>query len=117
FFANTNTENHTTVAQDMFRVLHDKGLIVPGVMTQLYCEADRRFLPDRYVEGTCPQCGYSSARGDQCDHCGRTLDAVDLLNPRCRLCGQRPISRETDHFFLDLPALQERVLAYIEAHD
>jgi methionyl-tRNA synthetase len=116
-FTHTDTQNHTTVAQDMFRVLYDKGLISSGVMTQLYCESDRRFLPDRYVEGTCPQCGYASARGDQCDQCGRTLDAVDLLNPRCRICGDPPVPCEATHFFLDLPMLQERVLAYIEAQN
>ncbi|MGH2345579.1 MAG: methionine--tRNA ligase, partial [Chloroflexota bacterium] len=116
-FTHTDTENHAGVAQDIFRVLYDKGLISLGTITQLYCEVDRQFLPDRYVEGTCPQCGYPDARGDQCDHCGRTLDAVDLIAPRCRLCGRLPIPRETTHFFLDLPALQARVLAYIEAQE
>src|SRR6185437_9435102 len=116
-FTHTDTENHAAIAQDMFRVLYDKGLISSDVMTQLYCESDRRFLPDRYVEGTCPRCGYSSARGDQCDHCGRTLDAVDLVTPRCRLCGSPPVPRETDHLFLDLGALQERIGAYIETQE
>jgi len=114
-FTHTDTENHAAVAQDIFRALYDNGLISLGAMTQLYCETDRQFLPDRYVEGTCPHCGYPDARGDQCDTCGRTLDAIDLIAPRCRLCGRRPVSREATHFFLDLPALQEQILAYIEA--
>jgi len=114
-FTHTDTENHAAVAQDIFRGLYDKGLIALGATTQLYCETDRKFLPDRYVEGSCPHCGYPDARGDQCDNCGRTLDAVDLIAPRCRLCGRPPVSREARHFFLDLPALQEHVLAYIEA--
>jgi len=114
-FTHTDTENHAAVAQDIFRALYDNGRISLGAMTQLYCETDRQFLPDRYVEGTCPHCGYPDARGDQCDTCGRTLDAVDLIAPRCRLCGRRPVSREATHFFLDLPALQEQILAYIEA--
>jgi methionyl-tRNA synthetase len=116
-FTHTDTENHAVVAQDIFRVLYDKGLISLGAMTQLYCEADRQFLPDRYVEGICPQCDYPEARGDQCDHCGRTLDAVDLITPRCRLCGGLPVRRETTHFFLNLPALREQILAYIEARE
>jgi len=114
-FTHTDTENHAAIAQDIFRALYDNGLISLGAMTQLYCETDRQFLPDRYVEGTCPHCGYPDARGDQCDTCGRTLDAIDLIAPRCRLCGRRPVSREATHFFLDLPALQEQILAYIEA--
>ena len=114
-FTHTDTENHATVARDIFRTLHDHGLISPGSTTQLYCEMDRQFLPDRYVEGTCPWCGYPNARGDQCDNCGHTLDAVELLDPRCRRCGRTPVQREATHLFFDLPALQEQVLAYIEA--
>ncbi len=113
-FTHTDTEHHAAVAQDIFRTLHAKGLISLGTMTQLYCEADRQFLPDRYVVGTCPYCGFPDARGDQCDTCGHTLDAIELLAPRCRLCGAAPVVREAIHFFLELPALQERILAYIE---
>ena len=85
-------------------------------MESPYCPTDRRFLPDRYVEGTCPHCGYTSARGDQCDNCGRTLDPVDLIAPRCRLCGSKQASleiRTTEHFFLDLPKLQEPLMAWL----
>ena len=67
----------------------------------------RRFLPDRYVEGTCPRCGYEGARGDQCDNCGSTLDAIDLINPRCRFDGTTPELRETEHFFLRSRAFNE----------
>lgn len=114
-FTHTDTEQHAAVARDIFRALYDRGTITLGTMTQLYCETDRRFLPDRYVEGTCPHCGYANARGDQCDTCGRTLDAIEIADPRCRLCGRRPVPRETAHFFLDLPALQEQIRVYIEA--
>ncbi len=113
-FTHTHTANHFRVAQEIFRTLYEKGYIFTQTQTQLYCEYDRRFLPDRYVEGTCPYCGYPNARGDQCDHCGRTLDAIDLIDPRCRLCGQRPVPRETEHFFFDLPAFTDRLLAYLE---
>ena len=67
-----------------------------------------RTLPDRYIEGTCPICGYDSARGDQCDNCGNQLDPVDLINPRSRINGETPEFVETEHFFLDLPALRRR---------
>ena len=113
-FTHTHTANHFRVAQDIFRTLYEKGYIFTQTQIQLYCEYDRRFLPDRYVEGTCPYCGYPNARGDQCDNCGRTLDAIDLIDPRCRLCGQRPIPRETEHCFFDLPAFTDRLLAYLE---
>jgi len=113
-FTHTHTVNHFRVAQDIFRTLYEKGYIFTQTQIQLYCEYDRRFLPDRYVEGTCPYCGYPNARGDQCDNCGRTLDAIDLIDPRCRLCGQRPVPRETEHFFFDLPAFTDRLLAYLE---
>ncbi len=71
-----------------------------------------RFLPDRYVEGTCPICGYADARGDQCDNCGNTLDPTDLINPRSKLTQATPELRQTEHFFFDLPQFSERLLAW-----
>ncbi|HLL80451.1 MAG TPA: methionine--tRNA ligase, partial [Ktedonobacteraceae bacterium] len=109
-YTETGTENHYRITQDFFLTLYDKGYIFKDTMESPYCPTDRRFLPDRYVEGTCPHCGYPSARGDQCDNCGRTLDPVDLIDPRCRLCGSKDSKleiRPTEHFFLDLPKLQE----------
>jgi methionyl-tRNA synthetase len=114
-FTHTDTENHAEVSRGIFRTLYDKGHITTHTTSQLYCEFDQRYLPDRYVEGTCPYCGYTSARGDQCDNCGRTLDAPDLLDPRCKLCGNTPVVRETEHFFLDLPAFEEQLLTYIDS--
>jgi len=113
-FTHTDTENHHRVAQDIFRTLLDKGYLHPKTMRQLYCEYDQKFLPDRYVHGTCPHCGYEDARGDQCEACGRPLDATELIEPRCKLCGHRPVVRETEHFFLDLPALRDRLLSWAE---
>lgn len=113
-FTHTDTENHYAVAQDLFRTLYEKGYIYTDTMVQLYCETDARFLPDRYVEGTCPHCGYPNARGDQCDNCGRTLDAIELKDPRCKICGQQPVPRESVHFFFDLPAFEQRLLEYID---
>ena len=115
-YTETGTENHYRITQDFFLTLYKKGYIFKDTMQSPYCPTDRRFLPDRYVEGTCPHCGYTSARGDQCDNCGRVLDPVDLISPRCRLCGSKESAleiRPTDHFFLDLPKLQEPLLAWL----
>ena len=111
-FTSTHTDNHTEVAQDMFLTLHRNGYIYLDTMLQPYCETDRRFLADRYVEGSCPHCGFDGARGDQCDHCGRTLDPQDLVHMTCRLCGNTPVIQETEHFFLKLSAFEQRLLEW-----
>jgi len=113
-FTHTDTENHYAVAQDIFLCLLAGGHISREVMRQLYCQAEGRFLPDRYVEGTCPFCGYEGARGDQCDRCGRVLDATELKEPRCKRDGSQPVIRDTEHFFLDLEAFSQRLLAWLE---
>lgn len=102
-FTRTGTDNHREVVHRLFLKLLGDGHITLGTMQTLYCTFDKRYLPDRYVEGTCPHCGYEGARGDQCDNCGRPLDALDLIKPRCRFCGREPEVRSTDHFFLQLP--------------
>ena len=110
-YTETDTENHWRVAQQMFLRLLERGYLYRDTMQGFYCEHCKRFLADRYVEGTCPHCGYDSARGDQCDNCGRLLDALELISPRCKICGATPVVRSTEHFFLDLekltPALRE----------
>jgi len=116
-FTTTHTDNHTEVAQDMFLTLYEKGHIYKDTMSQPYCETDRRFLADRYVEGACPHCGFESARGDQCDNCGRTLDPQDLVNMACKLCGNAPIIRETEHFFLRLSAFEDQLLEWVRKQD
>lgn len=109
-YTETGTPNHYRITQDFFLTLYEKGYIFKDTMLSPYCPTDRRFLPDRYIEGTCPHCSYTAARGDQCDNCGHTLDPVDLIDAKCRLCGSKTSKlemRQTDHFFLDLPKLQE----------
>lgn len=115
-YTHTDTENHHRIAQDFFLRLHQAGHLYREKQRQLYSETEGRFLPDRYVEGTCPVCGASGARGDQCDTCGSLLDAVDLIEPRSKTDGSRPVLRETEHFFFNLPAFSDRLLAYIESH-
>ena len=114
-FTTTHTQNHAEVAQDMFLKLYENGYIYKDTMSQAYCETDRRFLADRYVEGICPHCSFNGARGDQCENCGRTLDPQDLINMACRICGNAPVFRETEHFFLRLSAFEDRLLDWTRA--
>jgi len=106
-FTRTTTRNHYAVAQELFRTVHANGYMLEQTTRGAISPSTGRTLPDRYIEGTCPICGYDSARGDQCDNCGNQLDPVDLINPRSRVNGEVPEFIETEHFFLDLPALAE----------
>ncbi|HEX9847787.1 MAG TPA: methionine--tRNA ligase [Acidimicrobiia bacterium] len=114
-FTTTMTENHHSVTQEFFLNLLEKGYMIKGTSEQFYDPEAQRFLPDRYVEGECPHCGYPDARGDQCDNCGRTLDPTDLINPRSRLSGAEPVRRETEHYFFDLPAFADRLRDWLES--
>jgi methionyl-tRNA synthetase len=116
-FTRTTTRNHHRVVQDLFRTLYDKGYIVPRTQMGAISPSTGRTLPDRYIEGTCPICGFGSARGDQCDNCGNQLDATDLIDPRSRINGEVPVFRETEHLFFDLPAFGERLQEWIGAQD
>ena len=103
-YTRTTTGNHAHVVQEIFLAVHRNGYIVPRTTTGAISPSTGRTLPDRYVEGTCPICGYDGARGDQCDNCGNQLDAAELINPRSRINGEVPVFVETEHLFLDLPA-------------
>jgi len=112
-FTTTGTANHAQVAQDMFLTLLDKGYIYRSTVSQPYCPQCQRFLPDRYIEGTCPFCGSAAARGDQCDDCGRPINPAELINPRCRLCAATPQFKDSEHFFLKLSAFQDRLSVWV----
>jgi methionyl-tRNA synthetase len=114
-YTSTGTDNHREVTWDLFRTLREEGFITTGTTDQFFDPEAARFLPDRYVEGTCPHCGYDSARGDQCDDCGRQLDPTDLVAPRSRLTGATPVMRSTTHYFLRLSAFQDRLLEWLES--
>jgi methionyl-tRNA synthetase len=114
-FTRTTTENHYRITQDLFRTLHERGYVVEHETLGAFSASTGHTLPDRYIEGTCPICGYESARGDQCDNCGNQLDPVDLIEPRSRIDGTAPVFRRTKHLFLDLPAFKEQLTAWIEA--
>jgi methionyl-tRNA synthetase len=113
-FTRTTTRNHAYVTQDVFRTLHEKGFLVEQTTLGAFSATTGNTLPDRYIEGTCPICGFDGARGDQCDNCGNLLDPADLIEPRSRIDGQPPVFRETSHLFLDLPAFAERLGAWLE---
>jgi methionyl-tRNA synthetase len=106
-FTRTTTRNHYAVTQELFLGLLANGYIFPQKQLGAISPSTGRTLPDRYIEGTCPICGYESARGDQCDNCGNQLDPIDLIEPRSRINGETPTFVETEHYFLDLPAFAE----------
>ena len=116
-FTHTNTDNHEEVVHRVFKSLLEKGYIYTGNMLLAYCAQCDRYLPDRYVEGSCPHCGNLRARGDQCDACGRTLDPQELVDPRCSICGATPEFRESEHFFLKLSAFEKPLLEWVEKQD
>ncbi len=113
-FTRTTTRNHYTVVQEIFRTLHRNGYMVARTTMGAISPSTGRTLPDRYIEGTCPICGYEAARGDQCDNCGNQLDPTDLGAPRSRVNGETPRFVETEHFFLDLPALADALGSWLQ---
>jgi methionyl-tRNA synthetase len=114
-FTRTTTRNHYAVTQEFFLRLLENGYIFPKTTLGAISPSTGRTLPDRYIEGTCPICGYPHARGDQCDNCGNQLDPADLINPRSRINGETPVFTETEHYFLDLPAFAEVLGSWLQA--
>ena len=108
-YAATMDAGHQEQVQEIIRQLHSDGWLYPSIQEQTWCDNCQKFLPDRYVEGTCPRCEAKGARGDQCDACGSLLDPGDLKERRCKLCGQPPGAREAQHLFFKLSALQKEV--------
>ncbi len=115
-YIETSSNIHKDTVEKFLRKLMDNGYIYEGQMVQPFCEHDNMFLPDRYVVGKCPHCGYEKARGDQCENCGSTLEPSELINPLCVLCGNPPVFKETKHLFFKLSALQEKMEAYINGN-
>lgn len=114
-FGRTSTPHQTQIVQEIFWDVYNNGFIAEDSITQLYCQkVCHRFLADRYVHGTCPNCGYDDARGDQCDSCGRMLNPSELICPRCSTCENTPVSRETTHLFLDLPKIEPQLKQWVQ---
>ena len=116
-FTTTDTANHAAVTHDIFLSLLQKGYIYKGSMPQAYCPNCKRSLPDRYVEGTCPNCNFNAARGDQCDNCGHTLNPSDLIDVRCRTCSSTPRFENSEHYFLKLSAFEEQLRKWVGVKD
>src|SRR3984893_10001045 len=114
-FTRTTTRNHYATTQEIFKGLYDNGYIFLRKTMGAISPSTGRTLPDRYIEGTCPICGYESARGDQCDNCGNQLDPADLINPRSKINGETPVFTETEHFFLDLPAFADALGTWLQS--
>uniref|UniRef100_A0A8C5I1E9 Methionine--tRNA ligase, cytoplasmic n=2 Tax=Gouania willdenowi TaxID=441366 RepID=A0A8C5I1E9_GOUWI len=114
YFGRTTTEKQTEIAQNIFWRLHERGFLLEDTVEQLRCENCQRFLADRFVEGTCPHCSYPEARGDQCDKCGRLINAVELGEPQCKVCKRTPIIRSSKHLFLDLPKLENELEQWLD---
>jgi methionyl-tRNA synthetase len=112
-FTSTHTENHFRVSQDIFLALQKNNYLYTERQKQWFAPSQGRFLPDRYVEGTCYICGYDNARGDQCDNCGNLLDANELINPRSKIDGSTPELRETEHFYFDMGQLEPSVIEFL----
>ena len=113
-FTTTGTPNHTQITHDIFLTLLDRGYIYKDKMLQAYCPKCQRFLPDRYLEGSCPHCGFTKARGDECDECGKPLNPGELKDLRCYLCSTPPRSESSEHFFLRLSSFQDKLAAWIK---
>lgn len=116
-FTRTTTANHYAVVQEMFSTVHRNGYMIEQTTRGAISPSTGRTLPDRYIEGICPICGYDGARGDQCDNCGNQLDPTDLKNPRSRINGETPEFIETQHFFLDLPALAGALKVWLDERE
>jgi len=114
-YTRTTTQNHYRVTQQMFLALHRNGYVRTQTAMGAISPSTGRTLPDRYIEGICPICGYDGARGDQCDNCGNQLDPIDLKNPRSRINGETPEFVETEHFVIDLPAFTASLTAWLES--
>ncbi|CAH0386639.1 unnamed protein product [Bemisia tabaci] len=113
-FGRTTTQKQTEIAQSIFKLVHNNGFTSTASVEQLLCEKCDRFLADRFVEGTCPKCKYEDARGDQCDGCGSLINATELINPRCKVCGNTPVIRHSEQLFLELPKLEADLKKWVD---
>ena len=113
-FFRTSHPNHKKVVQDIFLKLQENGYIYEKETMEFFCPDCSRFLPDRYVEGECPHCNFENARGDQCDECGKTLNADELNNPECKHCSSEPYLKTTNHFFLKLGDFTPKLYEFLK---
>ena len=113
-YTHTHTDRHREIVQELFTTIKNKGFLVEETQSMPFSETEQRFLSDRFVEGTCPHCGHDSARGDQCEGCGRTLDASDLIDIKSRRDGSTPVFKDTTHQFLTLGSFQDQIEEWVD---
>ncbi|MDA0987328.1 MAG: methionine--tRNA ligase [Bacteroidetes bacterium] len=114
-YSRTSNQIHHKTSQEFFLELNKKGILVEKTESQLYCENDKMFLSDRFVEGTCPKCKSEGARGDQCENCGSWLNPTELISPKCKLCSNKPIIKSTKHFYFPLGRFQNELEKYVSS--
>ena len=118
YFGRTSSEQNREITYHIFEQLDKNGLIEEESIKQIFSIDDNRFLPDRYVTGTCPHCGYDKARGDQCENCTKVLDPTELINPRSTISGSTNLEvRETKHLFLNLPKLEKQLAEWVKSKE
>ena len=115
YFGRTTSKIHKKITQDIFLKLKENGYILEKKSIQPYCEHCKMELADRYIEGTCPKCGYEHANGSECEKCGALLDAKDLINPHCTICGNTPVFKESTHLYIDFPKLKPKLKEFIKS--
>ncbi|HEY0029839.1 MAG TPA: methionine--tRNA ligase [Bacteroidia bacterium] len=115
-YSRTSSETHHETASEFFKTLYDKKVFSEEITEQYFDEKANQFLADRYIVGTCPKCGNENAYGDQCEKCGSTLNATDLINPKSALSGEKPVLKKTKNWFLPLDKMQPQIEAYIDSH-
>jgi methionyl-tRNA synthetase len=113
-YTRTESPVHIRFTQELYRKVYENGYVYTQNVNLPYCEKDQRFLPDRFVGGKCPYCGYEDARGDQCESCGRVLDPLELTNPRCVFCGSKPTVKASKHWFFDLPRFRDQLQTFVQ---
>ncbi len=115
-YSRTSSKTHHETASEFFKTLYDKGVFEEEITEQYFDEKANQFLADRYIIGTCPKCGNENAYGDQCENCGSTLNATDLINPKSTLSGEKPVLKRTKNWFLPLDKMQPKIESYIDSH-
>ncbi len=113
-FSRTSSKENWEITQEIFKKIYEKGYIIEKTIKMSYCEKDKKFLPDRWVEGICPYCKYEKARGDQCENCGRLLDPIDLIDAKCIICGSKVVFKDTKHLFFDLPKFSKKLEKWLK---
>lgn len=113
-FSATHRQIHHETSQDFFLKIYENGYIEKQDVQQMFCDSCNRFLPDRYIEGTCPVCGSEGARGDQCEKCGRWLSPEEIIDPKCKICGNPPKMKTSTHWFLQLEKFQDRLASWLD---